>query len=207
MKFSPRLEQLLQALRRLPGVGPKTAQRMAFHLLERDREGARFLAMALEEALQGVGHCRQCRMFAEAELCSLCADPRRESAVVCVVESPADVRAVEESAGYRGHYFVLHGRLSPLDGVGPAELGLDALAARLETGGVREIILATSATVEGEATAAYIAGMARGHGAQATRIAHGVPIGGELEYVDGGTLSRAIAGRTPVPDDHDVKPD
>ncbi len=203
MKFSPRLEQLLQALRRLPGVGPKTAQRMAFHLLERDRDGALGLATALHEALQRIGHCRSCRMFAEAELCTLCAAPARDSAMVCVVESPADVSAVEESAGYRGHYFVLHGRLSPLDGIGPAELGLAALDERLQAGAIREVILATSATVEGEATAAYIAGMVRSRGLRATRIAHGVPIGGELEYVDSNTLSRAIAGRLPVDEDRD----
>ena len=198
MKFSPRLEQLLQALRRLPGVGPKTAQRMAFHLLERDRDGAQALVTALQEALQGVGRCRSCRMFAESELCTLCAATTRDSGLVCVVESPADVSAVEESAGYRGHYFVLHGRLSPLDGIGPGELGLDILVGRLQAGAVREVILATSATVEGEATAAYIAGLARSRGLRATRIAHGVPIGGELEYVDSSTLSRAIAGRVPV---------
>lgn len=198
MKFPARLQQLLLALRRLPGVGPKSAQRMAFHLLERDREGAQFLAHALAEALAGVTRCPRCRMFADAGLCPVCATPGREAAVVCVVESPADVIAVEESASYRGMYFVLHGRLSPLDGVGPADLGLDLLAERLQAGGVREVILATSATVEGEATAAYLAGLARSQGIRATRIAHGVPVGGELEYVDSGTLSRAISARVAV---------
>ncbi|MCC7258238.1 MAG: recombination protein RecR [Gammaproteobacteria bacterium] len=201
MRFPPRLEQLLNTLRRLPGVGPKTAQRMAFHLLERDREGAAALASALQGALQHIGHCGRCRMLAEGEVCALCSMPGRDHALVCVVESPADVGAVEESGSYRGLYFVLHGRLSPLDGVGPAELGLDSLAARLRGGGVREVILATSATVEGEATAAYVATMARDNGLRATRIAHGVPIGGEIEYVDGTTLARAIAGRVVVDTD------
>jgi recombination protein RecR len=198
LKFPPKLEQLLGALRRLPGVGPKTAQRMAFHLLERDRDGALGLSRALGEALEQVGRCSQCRMFAEAALCPLCASRSRDASILCVVESPADVNAVEESAGYMGQYFVLHGRLSPLDGVGPHELGLELLESRLQSGTVREVILATSATVEGEATAAYIGSLARGRGLRATRIAHGVPIGGELEYVDGSTLSRAIAGRLPV---------
>lgn len=206
MKYPPRLEQLLSALRRLPGVGPKSAQRMAFHLLERDRDGALRLAAALSEALRSIGRCRNCRMFAEDELCTLCAAAGRDGAMVCVVESPADVSAVEESAGYRGHYFVLHGRLSPLDGVGPVELGIEALAEKFNTGAVREVILATSATVEGEATAAYIAGMARAHGLRATRIAHGVPLGGELEFVDGNTLSLAIAGRLPLEDDSKDSP-
>lgn len=195
MKFPPRLQQLLHALRRLPGVGPKTAQRMAFHLLERDREGAQALLLALQEALQGIGRCRECRLFAEDELCPVCADRSRDETRLCIVESPADVIAIEESAGYRGRYFVLHGRLSPLDGIGPVELGIDALAGKLATETLREVILATSATVEGEATASYIAALAHRHGLTATRIAHGVPIGGELEYVDGGTLSRALAGR------------
>jgi recombination protein RecR len=201
MKFPPRLQQLLLALRRLPGVGPKTAQRMAFHLLERDRDGAQALLVALQEALQGIGRCRSCRMFAEGELCPVCAATNRDGATLCAVESPADVMAVEESGAYRGLYFVLHGRLSPLDGIGPDELGLGQLAERLAAGTVREVILATSATVEGEATAAYLASLAHRHGLRATRIAHGVPIGGELEYVDGGTLSRAIAGRVVVEGD------
>ncbi len=201
MKFPPRLQQLLEALRRLPGVGPKTAQRMAFHMLERDREGAQFLLSALQGALQGVGRCPHCRMFAETELCPICGAGARDDGTVCVVESPADVIAIEESAGYRGLYFVLHGRLSPLDGVGPEEIGVEQLIARLESGLVREVILATSATVEGEATASYLAGIARRYGLRATRIAHGIPIGGELEYVDSGTLSRAIARRVSVEDE------
>lgn len=206
MKFPPRLEQLLQALRRLPGIGPKTAQRLAFHLLERDPDGARVLAQALQDALQYLGHCSNCRMLAEAETCALCGSATRDHAILCVVESPADVGAVEESASYRGLYFVLHGRLSPLDGIGPAQIGLDRLAARLQDGVVREVILATSATVEGEATAGYVAGLARARGLRATRIAHGVPIGGELEYVDGSTLARAIAGRVSVDPEAGVPP-
>jgi recombination protein RecR len=195
VSFPPRLQQLLTALRRLPGVGPKTAQRMAFHLLERDRAGAETLATALQDALARIGRCEQCRMFAEAALCPVCAAGGRDRGLLCVVESPADVIAVEDSASYRGLYFVLHGRLSPLDGVGPAEIGADVLERRLAAGEVREVILATSATVEGEATAAFLAGLVQRHGRRATRIAHGVPIGGELEYVDSGTLSRAITGR------------
>lgn len=198
MQFSPRLQQLLQALRSLPGVGNKTAQRMAFHLLERNREGALLLAAALKTAMEEIGRCRNCRMFAEAELCTICASQSRDPALLCVVESPADVMAVEDSASYRGLYFVLHGRLSPLDGIGPEELGLDQLEELLARPELRELILATSATVEGEATAAYLASMASDAGKRATRIAHGVPIGGELEYVDSSTLSRAIAARTAV---------
>jgi recombination protein RecR len=198
MKFPPLLQQLLLALRRLPGVGPKTAQRMAFHLLDRDRDGAAALAGALQAALDGVGRCRQCRMFAEAELCPVCAAESRNADVICVVESPADVIAIEESASFRGRYFVLHGRLSPLDGVGPAQLGIELFERQLDRHGVSEVILATSATVEGEATAGYLASLCQKRSVRATRIAHGVPIGGELEYVDSGTLSRAITGRISV---------
>ncbi len=201
MIFGPRLRGLLDALRCLPGVGPKSAQRMALHLLERDREGAEGLAAALEDALAHVRRCAQCRMFAESELCPVCESHSRDSTLVCVVESPADVIAVEESGGYRGRYFVLLGRLSPIDGVGPAELGIDDLESLMSGGEVRELIIATSATVEGEATAGFLGGIARNHGIPATRIAHGVPVGGELEYVDGGTLSRAIAGRSAIRDD------
>ncbi|MCK6371372.1 MAG: recombination mediator RecR [Gammaproteobacteria bacterium] len=203
MKFPPRMQQLLQGLRRLPGVGPKTAQRMAFHLLERDRDGAQALVVALQEALRGIGRCGNCRMFAEENLCPVCAGASRDTTLLCVVESPADVIAVEDSASYRGLYFVLHGRLSPLDGIGPAELGLDLFASRLAAGALVEVILATSATVEGEATAAYLAGLARRAGVRTTRIAHGVPIGGELEYVDGGTLSRAMVGRVSIDEDRE----
>lgn len=195
MLFTPRLEELIEALRRLPGVGPKTAQRMAFHLLERDRDGARLIAAALEAAAAGIGHCARCRMFSETELCALCASPRRDASLLCVVETPADVAAVEQAGAFSGGYFVLMGHLSPLDGIGPEEIGLDLLQQRLAGGEVREVILATNPTVEGEATAHYIAEMAHRCGVATTRIAHGVPVGGELEYVDGGTLSHAFAGR------------
>lgn len=195
MAHSPRIERLIEALRCLPGVGPKSAQRMTYHLLERDRAGGRRLAEALLAAMDQVGNCRRCRTFSETEICALCTSPARDAALLCVVESPADVAALEQSTGYRGLYFVLMGHLSPLDGIGPQELGLDLLEARLADGEVRELILATNPTVEGEATAHYIADMARARGVRATRIAHGVPLGGELEYIDGGTLSHAFAGR------------
>ncbi|WP_297527541.1 recombination mediator RecR [Thiohalobacter sp.] len=198
MALSPAIDALIEALRCLPGVGPKSAQRMAFHLLERDREGGRVLARALAEAMERVGHCRDCRTFTEAERCSLCSHPERDRSQLCIVENPADVFAVEQATGYRGLYFVLMGHLSPLDGIGPEELGLDRLAARLDAGEVAEVILATNPTVEGEATAHYIAELARDRGIRATRIAHGVPLGGELEYIDGGTLSHAFAGRQQI---------
>ena len=200
MAFTPLLQDLLQALRVLPGVGPKSSQRMAFHLLERNREGARKLVASLGAALDGIRQCDRCRMFTEGELCAICADSRRDQGVVCVVETPADVVAVEESGSFRGRYFVLMGRLSPLDGVGPRELGIPILEPQLGGGQVRELILATSATVEGEATAAFLAAIARERDVRATRIAHGVPMGGELEYVDAGTLSHAIAARTQIAD-------
>lgn len=201
MAFTPLLQELLAALRCLPGVGPKSSQRMAFHLLERDRAGAERLVGALEAALRGVGLCSRCRMFAEAELCGICADSRRDQTLVCVVETPADVVAIEDSGSFRGRYFVLMGRLSPLDGIGPDQLGVPVLAQQLAGGELRELILATSATVEGEATAAYLASIARARGIRATRIAHGVPMGGELEYVDAGTLSHAITARTTIATD------
>lgn len=196
--YPPLLTRLIEALRRLPGVGPKSAQRMAFHLLDRDREGAEFLARSLGEALTGIGRCPSCRMFCEGDKCSYCQPSRRAGGQLCVVESPADLMAIETSTPYRGGYFVLMGRLSPLDGIGPEELGLPLLAQQLATGEVQELILATNPTVEGEATAYYLAEMARAAGIKVTRIAHGVPMGGELEYVDGGTLSHAISGRQPV---------
>ncbi len=189
------IAQLAEALRCLPGVGPKSAQRMTYHLLERDRDGARRLAQALLSAVERVGHCSACRTLSESELCPLCASKSRDRTLLCVVESPADVHAIEQSAGYRGVYFVLMGHLSPLDGIGPDELGLAQLEARLDQGEVHEIILATNPTVEGEATAHYIGELVRARGIKATRIAHGVPLGGELEYIDGGTLSHAFAGR------------
>ncbi len=195
MAFSPLLQQLLGALRCLPGVGPRTAQRMAFHLLERDRDGAKALIEALTEGLARIGECEQCRMFAEDSLCWICASSERDPALMCVVESPADVLAVEDSAVFNGRYFVLQGRLSPLDGIGPEELGLGLFELQIAGGEVREIILATSSTVEGEATAGYLASLAQKNNVMVSRIAHGVPIGGELEYVDRSTLSRAISGR------------
>lgn len=198
MNLSPLLGRLIEALRVLPGVGPKSAQRIAFHLLERDRDGALALAAALRESVDGIGHCSECRMLTEEPVCLLCRSTERDGSLLCVVETPADVLAIEQATGYRGRYFVLMGRLSPLDGIGPQQLGLDQLEARLAGGEVNELILATNPTVDGEATASYIADMARGHGVRATRIAHGVPIGGELEFVDGGTLSHAFAGRQEV---------
>ena len=198
MNYSPLLSRLLENLRCLPGVGPKSAQRMAFHLLERDRSGAGELARSLAEAVEKIGHCKTCRMLTEQEQCEICRSPKRDERTLCVVETPADVVAVEQSAGYAGKYFVLMGHLSPLDGIGPAELGIDQLVARLASGAVGEVILATNPTVEGEATAHYIGELAAEQGISATRIAHGVPIGGELEYVDGGTLSHAFAGRLPL---------
>lgn len=200
MSFTPRLQQLLSALRCLPGVGPKSAQRIAFHLLDKDRDGAATLVKSLQGAIDGIGLCERCRMFAEAPLCPMCADPKRDATTICVVETPADVVAIDDSGGYRGLYFVLMGRLSPLDGIGPDELGTALLEGQLEQGDVHELILATSATVEGEATAAYLGSIAARKGVKATRIAHGVPMGGELEYVDSSTLSLAIAGRTVVSD-------
>ena len=198
MRYPPRLAGLIEALRRLPGVGPRSAQRMAFHLLEKDREGAAALAAAIGAAIDGIGHCTRCRMFTEAELCEICRSPSRDATVLCVVETPADVVAVETGSGYAGRYFVLMGHLSPLDGIGPEELGLAGLEAILDAGGIGEVILATNPTVEGEATAHYIAELCARHAVRATRIAHGVPVGGELEYVDSGTLSHAFAGRQTI---------
>lgn len=198
MAYSPLLQKLVDSLRCLPGVGPKSAQRMAFQLLERNREGALVLAQALQAAMQGVGHCERCRNFTEGRFCDICASTKRDASLVCVVETPADVSALEGATGYRGQYFVLMGHLSPLDGIGPGELGLDLLERRLDEGGVQEVILATNPTVEGEATAHYLAELAQRRGIRATRIAHGVPVGGELEYIDGGTLSHALSGRQEV---------
>jgi recombination protein RecR len=197
-QYSPRLARLIEALRRLPGVGPKSAQRMAFHLLERDREGGEFLRAALGEAFAAIGRCPHCRMYSEPERCAYCTEARAAGGQICVVETPADLLAIERSTPYRGQYFVLMGRLSPIDGIGPAELGLERLAGRLQPEAVSELIIATNPTVEGEATAYYVAELARSRGVRVTRIAHGVPMGGELEYVDGGTLSHALAGRRPV---------
>jgi recombination protein RecR len=189
------LGQLMQGLRCLPGVGPKTAQRMAFHLLQRDRHGAMNLAETLVEAVQRIGHCQHCRTLTEDELCSICSDSARDQSVLCVVESPADVMVIDQATVFRGVFFVLHGHLSPLDGIGPEELGMQQLQGLLKSGELNELILATNATVEGEATALFVSEMAQSHGVKVTRIAHGVPLGGELEYVDSGTLHHAFSGR------------
>jgi recombination protein RecR len=189
------LQGLIESLKILPGVGPKSAQRMAFHLLERNREGALQLSEALRDAVTNIGYCKRCRTFTEQELCRLCANPARSAHELCVVETPADVVAIEQASVFRGLYFVLHGRLSPLDGIGPEDIGLDELEARLDEGEVEEIILATNTTVEGEVTAHYISEMAHQRGIRTTRIAHGVPVGGELEYADANTLVHAFEGR------------
>ena len=192
------LNQLVEALRCLPGVGPKSAQRIAFHLLERDREGGRRLAEVMAAAMERVGHCRRCRTLSERDLCGLCSNPNRDASLLCVIEHPSEIVAIEQATDYRGLYFVLGGRLSPLDGIGPEELGLGILEERLKEGNVGEVILAISPTVEGGATSQYIAGIAAGYPVRTTRIAHGVPLGGELEYVDGGTLAHAFSGRQQI---------
>jgi recombination protein RecR len=189
------LEQLVDSLRCLPGVGQKSAQRMAYHLLERNREGGLRLSQALAEAMAKVGHCKSCRDFSESELCATCASGARERSLLCAVENPADRLAIEQATGYRGLYFVLQGRLSPLDGIGPRELGLDLLARRMADGEVKELIIATNPTVEGEATAHYLAQLARQFDVRPRRLAHGLPLGGELEYVDRGTLAHAFGSR------------
>jgi len=189
------IEQLVLALRCLPGVGPKSAQRMAYHLLERDRDGARRLARQLQAAADQVGHCAHCRTLTEMEVCRYCSDTSRDESLLCVVETPTDVQAIEQSTSYRGRYFVLMGHLSPLDGIGPEDIGLDLLAERIGGGLIQEVILATNPTVEGEATAHFVADLARRSGVKASRIAYGVPFGGELEYVNSGTISHAISGR------------
>ena len=198
MQFSPSLQSLIEALRCLPGVGPKSAQRMTLHLLERDREGAAALADALQQAVARIDHCSRCRNFTELEICEICADPRRDATTICVVETPADVLAVEQSGSFRGIYFVLMGHLSPIDGIGPEEIGLDRFHQRVVDEGIQEVILATNPTVEGEATAYYLIDMLQPEGVRVSRIAHGVPLGGELEYVDGSTLAHAFLGRRTV---------
>jgi recombination protein RecR len=192
------LERLIEALRVLPGVGPRSAQRMAYYLLQHDRAGAEALGGALGEALRTVRHCTRCNNFTEDDICALCRSPRRDASLLCVVETPADLSMVEQTLSYSGMYFVLMGRLSPLDGVGPRDIGLDRLLARAGDGVVQEVILATNFTNEGEATAHYIAEMLRTRGIRPTRIARGVPLGGELEYVDVGTISQALLDRRGV---------
>ncbi len=189
------LGQLIQNLCCLPGVGPKSAQRMAFHLLQRDKQGAQQLANSLHRAIDEIGHCQQCRTLTEQTLCEICVHASRDQSLLCVVESPADVWVVDHATFFKGVYFVLHGRLSPLDGIGPDELGMDLLEQRFAQGQIKEIILATNSTVEGEATAHFIAEVAKKHQIQASRIAHGVPMGGEIEFTDSGTLSHAFEGR------------
>ncbi|WP_199609052.1 recombination mediator RecR [Flocculibacter collagenilyticus] len=199
MKFSPLVSELVESLKCLPGVGPKSAQRIAFHLLERNRLGGEKLGSALLSAMENVGHCEKCRTFSEEAICSICQNQRRlDNATLCVVESPADVVAIEQTGQFTGRYFVLMGRLSPLDGIGPKEVGLDELEHQLASDHIKEVILATNPTVEGEATAHYIAEICAKYDIQATRIAHGVPVGGELEYVDGTTLSHAFTGRAVI---------
>lgn len=198
MTSEPLLAQLIEALRCLPGVGPKTAQRMALHLLERNREGGLRLSTVLADAMQRIGRCKMCRDLTEHEVCTICANPRRDQSLLCIVESPVDVLAIEQATAYKGRYFVLLGRLSPLDGIGPAELGLDQLADLLESDPPEEMIIATNPTVEGEATSYYLQKMAKKRNIEITRIAHGVPLGGELEYTDQSTLAHAFGSRLSV---------
>jgi len=196
--LEPLLDQLIESLRCLPGVGPKTAQRMALHLLERDREGGKRLSEMLDKSMEHIGRCAVCRNLTEQDICQICANEQRDPALLCIVESPSDVIAIEQATGYRGRYFVLMGRLSPLDGIGPAELGLEQLGERLATQPPGEMIIATNPTVEGEATAYYLQRMAQRHGVAVTRIAHGVPLGGELEFTDQSTIAHAFSSRLSV---------
>lgn len=196
--YGKTIDQLIDALRILPGVGVKSAQRMALQLLEKDRAAALTLADAIQQAATKVGNCAQCRTLTEHEMCAICNNPSRSNTQLCVVENPADLFAIEQAGGYRGKYFVLLGHLSPIDGVGPEQLGIDKLIERLQTDSVKELILATNLTVEGEATAHFIADKAKSLGVQVSRIAYGVPMGGELEYVDGGTLNMALQSRKTI---------
>lgn len=198
MKAASSLDSLIEALRCLPGVGPKSAQRMAYHLLQRDPKGAQRLADSLSTALRALGHCTRCNNFSDTEVCNVCSSPRRDASRLCVVEMPADLLMVEQSQSYQGLYFVLMGRLSPLDGVGPKEIHLDKLVRRAEDPALKEVILATNFTVEGEATAHYVHELLADKGLKVSRIARGLPVGGEIEHVDGGTLAQAILERRPV---------
>ena len=195
MSESSLLNELVDAFKCLPGVGARTAQRMSFYLLEHDREAGLRLAAAMQQAIEKIGHCKRCRTLTEHELCKICSNTKRDESALCIVENPSDVIALEQATDYRGFYFVLMGKLSPLDSIGPEQLGLDLLDERLAAGEIKELILATNPTIEGEVTAHYIHEMASRHGVSATRIAHGVPVGGELDYVDSGTLSHAFDGR------------
>ena len=198
MLYPPSLTRLIEALRCLPGVGPKSAQRMAFHLLQRDHPGAARLGAALGRAVEVIRHCERCNTFTEEQVCGLCRSPRRDPQLLCVVETPADLLMMEQAECYHGLYFVLMGRLSPLDGIGPREIHLDRLLKRADNGEVREVIVATNFTVEGEATAHYISELLGGKGITVTRIARGLPVGGELEHVDSGTLAQAVIERRPA---------
>lgn len=198
MKNPPALEQLIDGLRCLPGVGPKSALRMAYYLLQRDRKGAAKLGKSLENALQVLGHCALCNTFSEASICPVCESERRDATQLCVVEMPTDLMMMEQTQSYSGMYFVLMGRLSPLDGIGPKEINLDKLIKRAQNGVVREVILATNYTVEGEATAHYISELLKTRNVAVSRIARGLPMGGEIEYVDSGTLSMSLMGRRPI---------
>lgn len=195
MSSSTLVNQLIEALRCLPGVGPKSAQRMAYYLLERDRTGAENLSAVLDKAVKEVGHCEQCRSLSEQTLCDICVSTNRDRTTLCIVESPSDVQVIDQSTDFKGLFFVLMGHLSPLDGIGPEEIGLELLATRLDQGEIKEVVLATNFTVEGEATAHYISEMVNSRNITASRIAHGVPVGGELEYVNSSTLSRAFSSR------------
>jgi recombination protein RecR len=205
MNYSPLIDQLVKAFQRLPGVGPKSAQRMVLHFLEKDRDGGRQLAKALEAAIEGVGQCQRCRTLSEEAVCHICSDPKRDQNLLCVVETPADVYAVEQSSSFRGYYFVLMGHLSPIDGIGPDEIGIRDLLNLVSQSEISEVILATNPTVEGEATAYYIAEQLKTpelnkRQLKVSRIAHGIPLGGELEYIDGGTLLHSFVGRQAISD-------
>ncbi len=201
MSFGPVIDELIDAFRVLPGVGQKSAQRMTMSLLESKRHGAERLANALKMAVERIGRCRSCQNFSETEVCAICEDKRRDGALLCVVESPSDLLAIEQTHQYHGYYFVLNGSISPIDGRGPDEIGIPLLLQRLEQGQVNEVILATNPTIEGEATAHYIADILKQRAILVTRLAHGIPLGGELGFVDGGTLSHAFSGRSPVRND------
>ena len=195
MSYSPLITHLIESLLCMPGIGRKSAQRIAFHLLERDKQGAEILSGALHDAASNIRHCDKCRMFTDSELCNICISKDRDRSTVCIVESPADVMAIEDATGYKGMYFILMGHLSPIDGIGPEDLGLNNLEHRFNEEDISELIIATNSTVEGDATAHYLSGIATKYNIKASRIAHGIPLGGELEYVDGGTLSHAFLGR------------
>ncbi|PHS32770.1 MAG: recombination protein RecR [Methylophaga sp.] len=197
-RLGPSIEQLIEALRCLPGVGPKSAQRMTFHLLEHNRDGGERLAKALSHALEYVHHCQRCRILSETELCNRCSDSQRRHDQLCIVELPSDVLAIEQATHYKGQFFVLNGHLSPLDGIGPEALGLPQLVELFDQKTIEEVILATNPTVEGEATAHYISQLAHARNIPVTRLAHGIPMGSELEYIDSGTLSHAFSSRESI---------